>query len=280
MKSYTRTQSIKWPWIIYDCGLSRDNIKRINDLYNDIEFKDINYNLYEGIQFYKSNREWFHNESRKGVYNAAYRFDIFLEEGPEWLFYIDSDVIFAKDVSKVFDLRDNRRKQIMDECDVIAGPRSFDRFEELRKSGGIETRNGSMQYINAGIMAIRNTVRTIDTHRRLVHMCRTRRYEGNQQPLNEIVIGMKWKLSLLSPWYNMQTEMWRDDLLKHGDENFHDCIKILHLTGAKDPDAYSSRENFYKSLGRHYNDNKKICAEVYTKYISPLTLGQELDVVC
>jgi lipopolysaccharide biosynthesis glycosyltransferase len=263
MKSYIATQTEQWPWLIYDCGLSEENKEKINSLYPDVEFKDINYNLYEGIQFYKSNREWNHSESRKGVYNAAYRFDIFLEQEPEWLFYIDSDILFLQDISTQFNVQNKQRRNIMDAYDVIGAPRRYETFHYFLEHGVFPTNKGRTQFINAGVLGLRKTVRTEMNHKELVEMCRSNHYEGNQQPINEVVLQKKFRMALLTPMHNLQTEMFY--ALEDDPSTRLKDVKIIHFTGVKNPEAFKSREAFYLSLGSHYEKSKKVCEKIYTK---------------
>ena len=280
--SYYRTQRLIHPWIIYDCGLSDVNLKFINTEYPEIEIKEIEYQRYSGVAFGGSSagdvREWSHNLSKRGVYNAAYRFDIFLETEPEWLFYIDSDILFVKDVSMLFDIRPGKRKALMDHADIIAGPRNWEVYGNLFEFREFNTRKFKTQYINAGIMGVRKTVRTVEVHERLVSKCKSTQYAGNQQPLNEILMEREWKLSLLTPWYNMQTEMWSAIETQKGLDL--DLVKILHFTGPGSATAFDSRGDFYKSLGVHYRNNKKMTAKIYDTYVRPAVVAHNLDVSC
>lgn len=280
IESYHKTQYIKHPWILFDCGLSDKNLSKITDNYPDITIKEINYDLYDGVEFQdrSGQREWSHGKSGRGVYNAAYRFDIFLEEEPEWLFYIDSDVLFVNDVSDLFDIRRGKRKHLMDHADIIAAPRSWEVYGKFFESGEYSTKLGKKQYINAGIMGVRNTVRTTETHKQLVDMCKEKCYAGNQQPLNEILIMNKWRLSLLTPWHNMQTEMW--GVLESSPGLDIEKIKILHFTGPGNRNAFNSRGDFYKSLGPHYQNNKQMAAKIYDTYVRPAVVKHNLDVSC
>ena len=248
IKSFNKTQINSFKWIIFDCGLSKENLDFIKKNLKDCVIKHNNFNQYKDIVFEKKNRkEWNNIKSCYGNYNPAYRFDIFdinmFKEKFDYIFYVDADIVFLQDLTQKLIKVCNKLGNVKET--IIGTPRHFNKF------------NLSLEeFFNCGFLGLnRSLLENKKYYEFLIDSVNRKKYQGNQRVINDMIRYFRYDLSIYTLSHN---ENFQQEFIPNINLNQIQDINLYHYTGKKDVESLKS---FHKFASQIYGYNKN-CEEV------------------
>lgn len=188
----------------------------------------INIKKYEGIEFDKQ-RDW--------LFSPAYRFEMFKLKGYKSVLYIDADIIALSNFLDIF------QTDKISACSLHKITNSF--YFENKFDG-----------FNAGVMLIPKEFLKAKTTNELIKMCKRKKFNGNQEPLNYY---FKDVVNFLPQSYNLTTDLLTIENLE--------TAKIIHFIGLEKYNFGENKLYFSDYVNKYLSDLLKIkLNNLYNKY--------------
>jgi lipopolysaccharide biosynthesis glycosyltransferase len=202
LKKYT--PSFNYPYYILTWGeLSQENINKLNSIYDNFIFQNIENSIYEG---WKAGTRW-----RTWTINCINRYDAFIIKNVDRVIFFDVDMLVRGDISELFDLRpDFGAVELLPKTIAVDHPSYY---------------NNSLKSFNGGVMSISKKHLNYETRKKLVDIAFQKTWTNDEPILNtyftnDITTYLPQKFNTLTP---ALTEKLLDEAL------------VVHFLGERKP---------------------------------------------
>ena len=202
LRKYTPTFNL--PYYILTWGdLSQDNKNKLYNLYNNIIFKNIENEVYQG---WKANTKW-----RTWTINCINRYDAFLLKELDRVIFFDVDMFVRGNIQELFEYEpDFGAVELLPTSIAVDHPSYY---------------NKSLKSFNGGVMSISKKYLNEETRKKLIDIAFTKTWTNDEPILNTYFTN---KMTTYLPQkFNTLTPALTEELL--------DKALVVHFLGEKKP---------------------------------------------